>query len=91
MSDISFVFPFWMNAWIWLSQALPVTTLLMLALGAAFLLGRRRVRLRRRLAWPVAVVAVVVGAAWIAGIGFWAAGLADQIRSESIRHGITIG
>jgi len=89
MSDISFVLPFWMIAWIWLGQALPVTTLLMLGLGAAFLLGRRRVRLRRWLTWPVAIlpaaVAAVVGAAWIAGIGFWAAGLADQIRSDNYR------
>ena len=71
-----------MIAWIWLGEALPVTTLVMLALGAAFLLGRRRVHLRRRLTWPVAVVAAVVGAAWIAGIGFWAARFADQIRSD---------
>ena len=86
MSDISIVFPFWMIAWIWLGEALPVTTLLLLGLGAAYFLGRRRVRLRRRLAWPVAVlgaaVAAVVGAAWIAGIGFWAAGFADQIGSD---------
>ncbi len=86
MSDISIVFPFWMIAWIWLGEALPVTTLLMLGLGTAYFLGRRRVRLRRRLAWPVAVVgaavAAVVGAAWIAGIGFWAARFADQIGSD---------
>ena len=86
MSDISFVFPRWMIAWIWLGEAVPVTTLVMVALAAAFLLARRRVRLRRWLTWPVAIVptavAVVVGAAWIAGIGFWAAGLADQIRSD---------
>jgi hypothetical protein len=86
MSDISIVFPFWMIAWIWLGEALPVTTLLLLGLGAAYFLGRRRVRLRRSLAWPVAVVgaavAAVVGAAWIAGIGFWAARLADQIGSD---------
>jgi hypothetical protein len=86
MSDISIVFPFWMIAWIWLGEALPVTTLLLLGLGAAYFLGRRRVRLRRRLAWPVAVVGAVVGAAvgaaWIAGIGFWAARLADQIGSD---------
>ncbi|HSY87496.1 MAG TPA: hypothetical protein VLA85_13085, partial [Verrucomicrobiae bacterium] len=62
--------------------ALPVTTLLMLGLGAAYFLGRRRVRLRRRLAWPLAAAAAVVGATWIAGIGFWAARLADQIGSD---------
>jgi hypothetical protein len=82
MSDISIVFPFWMIAWIWLGEALPVTTLLMLGLGAAYFLGRRRVRLRRRLAWPLAAAAAVVGATWIAGIGFWAARLADQIGSD---------
>src|SRR4029077_15140196 len=86
MSDISIVFPRWMIAWIWLGEAAPVTTLVMIGLGAAFVLGRRRFRLRRGLTWPVAVVgavvAAVVGAAWIAGIGFWAARLADQIGSD---------
>ena len=28
------------------------------------------------------IALVAVGAAWIAGIGFWAAGLADQIGSD---------
>jgi hypothetical protein len=62
MSDISIVFPRWMIAWIWLGEAVPVTTLVMLGLGAAFLLGRRRVRLRRWLRWPVAIVPAVVAA-----------------------------
>ena len=82
MSDISIVFPRWMLAWIWLGEAVPFTTLVMVGLGAAFLLGRRRARLRRWLTWPVAIlpalVAGIVSAAWIAGIGFWAAGLADR-------------
>jgi hypothetical protein len=86
MSDISIVFPRWLIAWIWLGEAVPVTTLLMLGLGAAFLLGRRRahrhVPLGRRLTWPLAFVGAVVGAAWIAGIGFWVARLADQIQSD---------
>jgi hypothetical protein len=86
MSDISIVFPRWMLAWIWLGEAVPFTTLVMVGLGAAFLLGRRRARLRRWLTWPVAILpallAAVVSAAWIAGVGFWAAGLADQIRSD---------
>jgi hypothetical protein len=86
VSDISIVFPRWMIAWIWLAEAAPVTTLLMLGLAAAFLLGRRRarrhVRLGRRLTWPIAVVGAVLGAAWIAGIGFWAFRLADQIGSD---------
>ena len=62
MSDISIVFPRWMIAWIWLGEAVPVTTLVMLGLGAAFLLGRCRVRLRRWLRWPVAIVPAVVAA-----------------------------
>ena len=82
MSDISITFPPWFIAWVWLGEAVPVTTLVMVALGAAFLLARRRVKLRRRLTWPVTIVAAVVGAAWIAGIGFWAASLADQVRSD---------
>ena len=88
MSDISIVFPPWLIAWIWLGQAVPVTTIVMVALCGG-ILSRPPSRppscppgaAGSDMALSAAVTAVV-GAAWIAGIGFWAARLADQIQSD---------
>jgi hypothetical protein len=85
MSDISITFPPWIGAWFLLGQAAPVTTLGVIGLSAALLLGRgaRRVGLVRCLKWALAIV----GTAWVAGIIYWAFVLADQIMTDIYRAG----
>jgi hypothetical protein len=83
MSDVSITFPPWVVAWLLLGQAAPVTTLSVIGLGAALLFGRstRRVGLLRCLKWALAIVVT----AWVAGISYWAFGLADQIMTDIYR------
>ncbi len=83
MSDVSITFPTWMVAWFLLGQAAPVTTLGIIGLGAGLLFGRgtRRVGLLRCLKCALAIVVTV----WVAGISYWAFGLADRIMTDIYR------
>lgn len=80
MSDISFIFPFWFNAGFALIVALPITTVIMLALGIVAYRGRRRnpTRPRTALKWA----AVVVGPLWLGGfaLGTWI--LISMVRAQ---------
>jgi hypothetical protein len=75
MSDISISFPPWIATWFLLGEAAPFLTLVIIALVAAFLVSRGR--LRRGLKWTLAIV----GGLWLGGISFWAAGLVDQMQT----------
>src|SRR5262245_32383882 len=80
MSDISITFPPWVIAWFLLGEAAPVSTVLVIGLGAGLLLSRgsRRTGLRLCLKGAFAIAAL----AWIGGISVWAFRLADLVRSE---------
>ncbi len=83
MSDISISFPLWMIAWFLLGEAVPFSSIAVLALILALALARKSghaVRLR----WLKFSLAVV-GGAWLGGISFWAAGLVDEIESAIYR------
>jgi hypothetical protein len=75
MSDISISFPPLMAVWFLLGEAAPFLTLVMIALVAAFLVSRGR--LRRGLKCTLAIVGVL----WLGGSIVWTAGLVDTIRT----------
>jgi hypothetical protein len=79
MSDISIVFPPGMIAWIRLGEATPFITLAMAGLMAAYFFAQRSGRVRW-LRWLKLSLAIV-GAAWLSGLSFWAAGLVDEITT----------
>jgi hypothetical protein len=71
MSDISFEFPIWVIVPFFLAYALPLTTIILVVLLAAWLSRRQRAAPRgaRSLAFDIALV--VAGVLWLIGIGGW--------------------
>jgi hypothetical protein len=90
VSDIGIVFPWWFTLAAALVIALPVTTAIMVGLGAAASRARRLGHARRfaRLIWSTSIVAPF----WLLGLGFggWAA--VSEIRRQiyGVRHYFTL-
>jgi hypothetical protein len=86
MSDISISFSWWALGWFAAGEAVLLTTIVVAILAAALLLARRAGS--SGLSRWLQISLVLVGAVWLAGIGVWAFGLADEIstRIYETRH-----
>src|SRR6516225_9031437 len=78
MSDIGIVFPWWFTLGAALVIVLPVTTAIMLGLGAARFRARHLGHARRlsRLKWSLAIVAPF----WLLGLGLGGWAVVGEIR-----------
>ena len=90
MSDVGIVFPWWFALGVALMMALPVTTAIMVGLGAAAYRARRRGQTRRLagLKWSMSIVAPV----WLLGLGFGGWVKVGEISRQiyDLRHYFTL-
>jgi hypothetical protein len=71
MSDISFEFSIWVIVPFFLAYALPLTTIILVVLVAAWLSRRQRGAPRGARSLALDIVLVVTGVLWLIGIGGW--------------------